>query len=659
MLELDAHKGFLRILCFAPGNRSLATGSDDGTVKLLDLADGAERVLLSGAGVIHSLVFDPAGKRLAIGHEREHDHEWDTRVKLLDLKTGNMRTVGIRGGGRGSGLRFSPDGAHFAIASLEGVALCDPATGKQIRLLRDPRQSAMRSVVFSGDGHRVVSLSDSGRLCVWDHASGRLERTLGQQSYSLLLRTAPSTIEGPEPLAPTPFTAQRRLGGVAHLEIRRDGALLRDQVVPIASLPPGPLRMDAQREANRLTFRVEGMEPIVFEESSFFLESPGVFALAWPTDVPLLKVRASQQLLPPESNAVERADRLYAKAQFAEALVAYQEQALGAGTELLQECRHKTALCHLRLGREDQAARIFEQVGRETGDRWPALALCELWLLRASKHQQEQADAIFEVLHVRFGLDRLPVIVPGELRGAILRAYDSNARATNLYRHDPARIASLQRAQQIAEYLTGGSGSRSVSQSHRLARAYHAEGNLEKALQVLEKTWGDRIPVFGGQIAILEERSWILRLQGKAAVALGDVDRFYAQTHPITRAHPISILTERARILVALHRDDEAEKDLLEMFRRDPNTAIYRNTFTAGKLMLGLLRQRRGDEAGARAAWTEGLIPREEWDPNFGFEFLYTLILAALTDRLTDADAEAAMERLGSRPPIPGASSSA
>jgi WD40 repeat protein len=56
----------VKSIAFAPDGRSVASGSDDGTIQLWDLASGKELRRLEGhAGTVYSVAFAPDGRHLA------------------------------------------------------------------------------------------------------------------------------------------------------------------------------------------------------------------------------------------------------------------------------------------------------------------------------------------------------------------------------------------------------------------------------------------------------------------------------------------------------------------------------------------------------------------------------------------------------------------
>ncbi len=160
-LLLVLHAGTVRSLAFSPDGRRLATGSDDQTVRVWDLAACGDPLLLRGAGT--SIAFSPDSRRLA--------GSGDIRVRVWDLAGGSDPLV-LRGHTQPVwSVAFSPDVRRLASGSFDRtVRVWDLAGGGDPLVLRGHR-GAVRSVAFGPDG-RLASGSDDRTVRVWNLTGG-------------------------------------------------------------------------------------------------------------------------------------------------------------------------------------------------------------------------------------------------------------------------------------------------------------------------------------------------------------------------------------------------------------------------------------------------------------------------------------------------------
>lgn len=172
---LTGHRDAVESIAFSSNGRTLASASDDETIKLWEMATGALRLTLqANSGPVHSIAFSPTGLVIASASSGGNDFT----CKLWDAVSGALqRTLSGHDGGVQS-VAFSPDGGTLASGSTDKtVKLWDAASGTLQRTLSG-HDGWVQSVAFSIDGRTLASGSDDKTVKLWDVASGTLQQTL-------------------------------------------------------------------------------------------------------------------------------------------------------------------------------------------------------------------------------------------------------------------------------------------------------------------------------------------------------------------------------------------------------------------------------------------------------------------------------------------------
>ncbi len=176
---LAATTGSIHTVAFSPDGKILATGSQDGRVRLWDVATRRQvgPSLTVGTVAVNKVAFSPDGKILAAA-------SITGTVRLWDVANG--RLVSSIYGGRGVALdlvAFSPDGKILAAGGWIGtpsvglVRLWDLTTGHEIANFRSSSAGEILSVAFSPDS-KVLATGSLGTIAdpygtvrLWDIAS--------------------------------------------------------------------------------------------------------------------------------------------------------------------------------------------------------------------------------------------------------------------------------------------------------------------------------------------------------------------------------------------------------------------------------------------------------------------------------------------------------
>lgn len=168
------HSHSVNAVAFSPTENILASGGEDNTVKLWDVATGRLLKTLEGhTNEIYTVAFSPDGRTLASGSQ-------DHTVKLWEVGTGRLlKTLLDQVSGEVFIVAFSPDGKTLASGNAHGtVKLWDVATGLFLKIL-DAHFGKITTVAFSSDSKMLASGvfaygMDEANIMLWDVATGLL-----------------------------------------------------------------------------------------------------------------------------------------------------------------------------------------------------------------------------------------------------------------------------------------------------------------------------------------------------------------------------------------------------------------------------------------------------------------------------------------------------
>ena len=144
------------------GNGRVATGSEDGSVRIWAAREGALIRTLTDRDNILAVSFNPAGNLIASANA-------SGQARIWMIRTGELVTT-VSGDATGiTDVGFSTDGAHVATASKDGTVRVSKAdTGAELIALNGHGER-VNSAVFSGPvGSQVVSASLDMTTRVWD-----------------------------------------------------------------------------------------------------------------------------------------------------------------------------------------------------------------------------------------------------------------------------------------------------------------------------------------------------------------------------------------------------------------------------------------------------------------------------------------------------------
>src|SRR6185503_18160734 len=167
---LVGHRQAVTSIDFSPDGKTLASGSQDGTLRLWDLSTakevhrvGQERVeQMTGPAFPHCVRFSRDGSALAVSHHGC----WTLGLDLIDVKTRKKRaSLDV---GHSDALPFSPDGKQLACQGKDRIELLDVEQARRTAISPAPFPKRVFGMAFSPDGRRLAVAGDGGVIRILD-----------------------------------------------------------------------------------------------------------------------------------------------------------------------------------------------------------------------------------------------------------------------------------------------------------------------------------------------------------------------------------------------------------------------------------------------------------------------------------------------------------
>jgi WD40 repeat protein len=210
-----AHNRSAEAVAISPDGKRIASGADDGLVRILDASDGLEIFLLSAPPrAVRALAFSPDGKFVAVGGDdaklriwdvsgdrpqrpvRTFDHKmtiWsvayapngkflvtgseDGTARVWDTNSNGNEVRGLQTPGPVHGVAISADGRYVAAGSARTVHVWQMETGFPVRQMEPG--GATNAVAFGGTDGRVLAVGGTDKnVRLYDPETGRLLTTL-------------------------------------------------------------------------------------------------------------------------------------------------------------------------------------------------------------------------------------------------------------------------------------------------------------------------------------------------------------------------------------------------------------------------------------------------------------------------------------------------
>jgi len=171
--RLEGHKTANSVLglTWHPHQSILATGSDDGTVRLWDLTVGTSRIFCTLEEKVGAIAWSPAGDRLAVTSASGNVHIWHTGWGNLISSCRVHESIICN-------ACWAFDGRALVTCDLEGIISILEAKDLQVIRRLNGHTEAVNDITLSPDKSLIASSSTDKTVRVWDLSSGTIVAVL-------------------------------------------------------------------------------------------------------------------------------------------------------------------------------------------------------------------------------------------------------------------------------------------------------------------------------------------------------------------------------------------------------------------------------------------------------------------------------------------------
>jgi tetratricopeptide (TPR) repeat protein/tRNA A-37 threonylcarbamoyl transferase component Bud32 len=427
------------------------------------------------------------------------------------------------------------------------------------------------------------------------------------------------------------------------LQILRDGRIIEQKSVSWNALSSETLTLRARRDGARLTLQVNE-EPALVCEEIFPSDqaAAGQYALIWPAEAPLLRLRIEAPSQAPDPGPLDEGNRLVANRQFQPAIAEF-EKLLETPDDILvqHEAWYKRCACLQELSRFDEAEQQLTALSLKPQDSWTVRAHFLIWLRHLRAKQFEKSLEIGRFIMDRFSPEQVRTHIPFSMREEIRSWTSELAFVSGLITRDSDE--QLEQAIKIYQTLAATPAELRTARSFA-ATMYSLMDRRQETIEHCQLLLDDNGSSLMGRLEALHTLAHILIVQGKIDEGISLVTE--ALTDP--RFKDLDVFNQVLVFRATLHAnrgswtEAKADLDTLQRLNSPTNSASVLHAY----LLLGLIEEKAGHHEAALKHWQAGMHYLREAARNSKskdlYNSVYTPVLGSLSESFTKQDIDTA-----------------